>query len=612
MRPIQRNLLPVLLALLPAVAPAEDILRSHAVAMHGKPKYAADFTHYEYANPAAPTGGHVRREAIGSFDSLNPFIMKGIPATGLELVYDTLMVASADEPFSMYGLLAAEIEMPADRSWVIFRLRPEARFSDGRAVTAQDVVFTFKTLFQQGRPFFKAYYGNVKSVTAIDALTVKFEFQPGDNRELALIVGQLQVLPQHYWKDRDFQNVSLDPPVGSGPYVVEKVEAGRSITYRRNPEYWGRDLPVRRGSNNFERITFDYYRDTTVSLEAFKAGEYDFRVENNSKLWATAYTGPAVEKKLIRTEAIPHENPTGMQGFVFNTRRAKFDDRRVRRALGEVFDFEWTNRNLFYGQYTRTQSYFSNSELASSGLPSPAELAILSRYRDRVPPEVFTSAYTAPTTDGSGNIRTNLRTAIRLLREAGWVVRDGRLVHGKTGDPMEIEILMYDGAFQRVVHPYIQNLEKLGIRAQVRMVDVNQYVNRLREFDFDMIIGSFPQSSSPGNEQREFWGSAFADRPDSRNLIGVRDPVVDELIELVISAPDRQSLVSRTRALDRVLLWNHYVVPQWHIRAYRVAFWDKFRRPAVAPKHEFGFQYWWIDRELEKRVEGQRASLFRK
>lgn len=579
----------------------------HGVAMHGAPKYAPDFSHFEYANPDAPKGGHVRRQEIGSFDSLNPFIMKGIAATGVTLLYDTLMTSSADEPFSMYGLLAEKIQMPEDRSWVEFQLRPEARFSDGKPVTAADVVFTFQTLFEKGRPFFKAYYGNVKTVSAVDALTVRFDFEAGDNRELALIVGQMQILPKHYWEGRDFQSVSLDFPIGSGPYVLEKVEAGRSITYKRNPDYWGRELPVNRGHYNFDRLTFDYYRDNTVSLEAFKAGEYDFRMENNSKLWATAYTGPSIDAGLIRTEQIPHENPTGMQGFVFNTRKAQFSDPKVRHALAYAFDFEWTNQNLFYGQYTRTQSYFSNSDLASRGLPSPEELKILEPFRDQLPAEVFTAEYQAPGTDGSGNLRASLAKAIALLGEAGWTVKDGALSDA-SGTRMEIEILMYDGAFQRVVNPFIQNLAKLGVKAQIRMVDVNQYVNRLRAFEFDMVVASFGQSSSPGNEQREFWGSEFAERKDSRNIIGVKDPVVDALIEQVISAPDREALVMRTRALDRVLLWSHYLIPQWHIRNYRVAYWDKFSRPDIAPKHDFGFMQWWYDETRAARVEAGQSN----
>ncbi len=591
-----------------STAPAEN-RRAHAIAMHGEPRYPAGFQHFEYANPDAPKGGSVRLATIGSFDSYNALIPKGVAAAGISHIYDSLMVNSADEPFTMYGLLAAEIEVPADRSWVRFHLRPEARFHDGHPVTAADVVFTFNLIMEKGKPFFRAYYGNVSKVSAVSTHVVQFDFAPGDNRELALIIGQMQVLPEHYWQDRDFTRTNLEPPLGSGPYRIASGSAGRSVTYERVADYWGRDLPVNRGQNNFDRITYDYYRDQTVALEAFKAGEYDFREEGNSKLWATAYTGPAVNKGLLRKELIDHDNPTGMQGYAFNTRREQFSDRRVRYALAHAFDFEWTNANLFYGQYTRTQSYFSNSELASSGLPSRAELELLEPLRKQIPPEVFTTPYVAPTTDGSGNIRNNLRRALKLLREAGWHIRDGKLTQQADGKNMQFEMLMYDAAFQRVAHPFVQNLEKLGVQVEQRMVDINQYISRLREYDFDMVVFSFPQSNSPGNEQRIFWGSEYADRPDSRNVIGIRNPAVDTLVEKLIAARTREDLVTRSRALDRVLLWNHYVIPQWHIRSHRIAFWDRFSRPAIAPRQELGFMTWWVDPQKDRALEAARGIL---
>lgn len=599
----------LLLMLLAGPVLAEDVYRAHGIAMHGAPRYGADFEHFEYANPDAPKGGHVRLAASGSFDSFNPFIPKGIPAAGITQIYDTLLVNSSDEPFTMYGQLAREIELPEDRAWVRFHLHPEARFHDGEAVTAHDVVFTFNTLIEKGKPFFRAYYGNVREVSAIDDHTVQFDFHPGDNRELALIVGQMQILPQHYWKDRDFNTANLEAPLGSGPYRVKSSDAGRSVTYERVADYWGRDLPVNKGQYNFDQLTYDYYRDETVALEAFKAGEFDFRPENNSKLWATGYTGPAVEKGLIRKELIDHDNPTGMQGYAYNTRRDLFSDARVRHALAHAFDFEWTNRNLFYDQYTRTESYFSNSELASSGLPDAAELELLEPLRDQVPPEVFTQTYQAPRTDGSGNIRENLATAARLLREAGWEIKNGVLTRASDGKPFQFEMLMYDSSFQRVAHPFIQNLKKLGIEVEQRMVDITQYITRLREFDFDLIVYSFPQSNSPGNEQRIFWGSEFADRPDSRNVIGIRNPAIDQLVERVIAARTREELVTATHALDRVLLWNHYVIPQWHIRSHRIAFWDRFARPAIAPRQELGFMTWWVDAERDAALQTARRNL---
>ena len=382
------------------------------------------------------------------------------------------------------------------------------------------------------------------------------------------------------WEGRDFARTTLDPPLGSGPYVVApgSVEPGRSITYLRAPDYWARDLPVNVGRHNFDRIRYDYYRDATVAVEALKAGEYDFRRENGSKRWATGYAGPALEAGALRQELLPNSLPAGMQAFVFNTRRAKLRDPRVREALGYAFDFEWTNRQLFYGQYRRSTSYFSNSELAASGQPPPTELALLDPYRGRVPERVFTTAYEPPRTDGPGGFRGNLRRAIALLREAGWSVQEGRLVEVATGAPMEFEMLLVNPDFERVVLPFGKNLERLGVRMTVRTVDPAQYTRRISDFDFDMIVGSFGITLSPGNEQRDYWGSAAADLPGSRNLAGARDPVVDELVELVIAAPDRKSLVDRSRALDRVLLWSHYVIPNWHLAAYRVAYWDVFGR----------------------------------
>ncbi|MBI3800459.1 MAG: ABC transporter substrate-binding protein, partial [Deltaproteobacteria bacterium] len=382
---------------------------------------------------------------------------------------------------------------------------------------------------------------------------------------------------------------------------------GRSIVYRRVKDYWGAKLPVRVGQNNFDRMRYDYYRDTTVSLEAFKAGQYDFRQENVAKNWATAYDNPAVTQGLIKKEQIPNQVPSGMQGYVYNTRRPIFQDRRVRQALGYVFDFEWTNKNLFYGAYTRTKSYFANSDLASGGLPSPAELRILEPFRGQVPPEVFTQAYEPPTTDGSGNIRNNLVEALRLLQEAGWTIKDKQLVNSRTGEPLQFEILLADPSFERIALPFAKNLERLGVTARVRTVDTAQYQNRLDNFDFDMTVGVWPESMSPGNEQVDFWTSARASVPGSRNLAGIQDPVVDKLVELLIAAPDRQGLVTRTRALDRVLLWGQYVIPHWHLQSFRVAYWDKFGRPSVSPPYALDFDTWWVDGQKEAAL-GQRKG----
>jgi microcin C transport system substrate-binding protein len=565
----------------------------HALSMYGHVKYGAGFTHFGYADPRAPKGGTVTLSALGTFDTLNPFTLKGMAAAGLGQVFDTLMVGSADEPFTEYGLVAETVEVPADRSWVTFTLRPGARFHDGRPITVEDVIWTFETLRAHGHPFYRSYYRHVARAERAGARAVRFTFTGGVNPELPLIVGQMPVLSKAWWAGRDFGATTLDLPLGSGPYRVERVEPGRSITYRRVADYWAAGLPVNAGRFNFDRIRYDYYRDGTVALEAFKGGLYDFRLENSAKDWATAYDVPAVREGRIEMEEIPHQLPTGMQGFVYNTRRAVFADRRVRRALARAFDFEWTNTYLFHGAYRRTESYFSNSELAAGGLPGPGELRVLEPFREHVVPEVFTRAYEAPSTE-PGGLRPNLLAALSLLEQAGWLVRDTRLVHAATGRAMTFEILLDDRTWERIALPFVANLERLGVAARVRTVDSAQYQYRVEHFDFDMVVGVFPQSLSPGNEQADYWSRAAARTPGSRNLAGVSDPVVDALIAQVVAAPDRAALVARVRALDRVLLWGHYVIPHWHIAAFRVAYWDRFGRPGVTPKYALGFDTWWI------------------
>ncbi len=591
-------------------ASAGEARTSHGIAMHGDLKYGPDFRHFDYVNPRAPKGGAVRLQAIGTFDSFNPFIVRGSPAAGIGRIYETLTTGAADEPFSEYGLLAERITVPEDRSWVAFTLRREARWHDGKPVTADDVIWTFETLVTKAVPFYRGYYGGVKTVEKLDDRTVRFTFASGGNRELPLILGQLVVLPKHYWATRDFTRTTLEPPLGSGPYRIGTFEPGRHVEYQRVADYWGRDLPVNAGRDNFDRIRHDYYRDGTVSVEAFKAGAYDFRAENSSKNWAAAYDFPALRQGWVRKEEIPHDRSTGMQAFVMNTRRPLFQDRKVRQALAYAFDFEWSNRTLFYGQYKRNRSYFDNSELAASGLPGPAERAILARWRHRLPQEVFAKVYEPPATDGSGRIRANLRQGLKLLEEAGWSIdkTTRKLTHAATGRTMDFEILLVSPLFERVVLPFRKNLSRLGITVTVRTVDTAQYRRRLDGFDFDMVIGSWGQSLSPGNEQREYWGSDFADRPGSRNLAGIRDPVVDELIEEVIHAPDRGSLVNHVRALDRVLQWGHWVIPQWHIPYDRLVYWDMFGRPAATPTRGVQFNTWWVDAARAKALAASRKG----
>lgn len=572
----------------------------HALAMHGQPKYPPDFKHFDYVNPDAPKGGTLRLGTTGGFDSFNPYIIRGDPGPSDSI--ETLLTPSADEAFTEYGLIAESIQVPEDRSWVIFTLRPEARWHDGEPITVDDVIFSFETLTTKGAPFYRFYYGSVAKVEEVGERQVRFSFTEAMNRELPLIIGQMPILPKHYWESRDFEEPTREPPLGSGPYKVKSFEAGRYIVLERVKDYWGRDLAVNVGQENFDQIRYDYFRDESVVRQALKSGVLDFRAENQAKAWAVDYDVPAVRDGRLKMEAIEHERPTGMQGFTFNTRREIFKDPLVRQAITYAFDFEWTNRNLFFGLYTRSESYFANSELASRGLPEGEELEILDRYRGRIPDEVFTTEYRAPATDGSGWPRDNLKKAFDLFAEAGWVVRDMKLVNAETGQPMTFEFLLVQQNFERLVLPFKRNLARLGIDMNVRLVDQSQYINRLNEYDFDMVSGLWGQSDSPGNEQREFWGSVAADQPGSRNTIGIKDPVIDALIELIIQAPSRESLIARCRALDRVLLWGHYVVPNWHSRADRILYWDKFSRPEVTPLQGTSTSYWWYDQEKAARL----------
>ncbi len=594
-------------ALATGAAMGAEVWKGHGLAMHGDLKYPAGFRNFDYVNPAAPKGGEVRLAALGSFDSFNGFIIKGQPAIALGLIYDSLMTGSLDEPFSEYCLLCETVEVPQDRSWVAFTLRPQARWHDGKPITVEDVIWTFNTLREKGDPFYRYYYGSVAKVEKTGDRSVRFTFKPGENRELPLIIGQLAVLPKHYWSGKDFEATTLEPPLGSGAYRIESFEAGRSITYVRVPDYWGARLPVNVGSSNFDKVRYDYYRDSTVAIEAFKSGAADYRDENSSRHWATSYDVPAVRDGRLKKEEIPHKRSAGMQGFVFNMRRDIFKDPVVRQALAYGFDFEWSNKTLFYGQYARTRSFFQNSELAATDLPQGREREILAKFKNRLPPEVFTKAYSLPVTDGSGRNREQLRYALALLQQAGWDIDEEtrKLTNKKTGKVMTFEVLLVSPLFERIVLPFKKNLARLGIEVRVRTVDTAQYQERLNNFDYDMIVFTWGQSMSPGNEQRNFWGSEAADRKGSRNFSGVKDPVVDEMIEMVIAAPTREELVQRTRALDRVLQWNHIVIPHWHTPYDRVLYWDKFSRPAVIPDRGASLFTWWVDPVKERNLEAK-------
>ncbi|MBU6234422.1 MAG: extracellular solute-binding protein [Alphaproteobacteria bacterium] len=577
--------------LLPFSAWAADPV--HGLAIHGEPKYKAGFTHFDYVNPDAPKGGTLRLSALGTYDSLNPFIIKGNPAANVGLIYNTLLTGSSDEPFTEYGDLAATMEVPDDRSSATFNIRPEAKWNDGKDVTADDVVWSYETLKAKGAPFYGAYYSDVDTVTAETPKRVTFKFKKAGNRELPLIVGQLPVLPKHYWATRKFEETTLEPPLGSGAYKISAIDAGRSMTFERVKGWWGENLPVNKGRYNFDTIVVDYYRDTTVAVEAFFAGRYDVRQENVAKIWATGYDAPAVKDGRIKKEEIENKLPAGMQGFVMNTRKPVFADRAVRQALQYAFDFEWSNKAMAHGAYKRTASYFENSEYAAKGLPQGRELEILNEFKSELPAEVFTQEYKNPATDGSGNARDNLRRAMQILDEAGYTIgTDG--VRTKNGVRLSFEIVDNQPEFERWVLPFIRNLKRIGIDANFRVVDDSQYVARMNDFDFDMTVSGFGQSLSPGNEQREFWGSDKADAKGSRNIIGIKNPVVDKLCEKIANAASQEELVATTKALDRVLLWNYFVIPQWHTNVWKVAYWAKFQRPANQAPYGLGItDTWW-------------------
>ena len=572
----------------------------HALTLYGeKPKYPPGFAHFEYVNPDAPKGGTLRKAGFGSFDSLNPFINKGVAADDIGLVYDTLTTNSLDEPFTVYGLLAEKIEKGPNNEWVRFYLRPEARFHDGEPVEAEDVVFSFETLISKGAPHYRGYYADVEKAVIENPRRIRFDFKHAGNRELPLILGQLPVLPKHWWEGKDFATGSMEAPLGSGPYRIERAEAGRSVRYARVEDYWGKDLAVNRGFYNFDHINIDYYRDNTVALQAFKAGHFDYWLETSAKNWATAYDIAAVKDGRIIKEDIANHNPQGMQGFIFNTRRDRLQDARVREALGLLFDFEWTNRQLFNGAYTRTTSYFDNSELASSGLPSKQELSILEPLRGQIPDQVFEKPFELPQTNADGIIRAQQRRAYELLTSAGWKIENDQMVDAE-GKPVKLEFLLVQADFERVLLPYKRNLASLGIELELRRVDVSQYINRLRSRDYDMIVSGFGQSSSPGNEQREYWHSASADNPGSRNYIGLKDPAIDVLVEKLIASDSRDELITRTRALDRVLLSGHYVIPNWHIKTWRVAYWSHLGHPEITPLYDVGLMTWWNKPDVSK------------
>ncbi len=581
---------------------AQEVTKSWAMAEFGEPLYKDGIEHWPYANPDAPKGGTVVLGAFGSFDSLNSYILKGEYPRSIGLTGDTLMTPSADELLAVYGLIAETVEFPEDKSWAIFNLRPEATFSDGTSITAKDFVFAFDTIREHGRPFLQSFYEEIESVEALEDHKLKFSFTTTDSMKPLMTAAGMGPLPSDYWADKDISKTYLDPAPASGAYEITTLEPGRSITYGRVKDYWAKDLSVTRGLNNYDTIRYDYYRDLEVMVEAFKSGEIDYRAENSSKRWATAYNIDEVENGEIILDTPPDQQPQGIQAFMLNSRRAPFDDQRVRKAFNFLYDFEATRRTILYDQYDRINSFFPNSEYGASGPPTPEEIAILEPYRDQLPPEVFTDAYVAPVTDGSGNNRKQIREALKLFKEAGWSLSDGKLV--KDGKQMKVEILLNSAGSERVHALYLQAMKKVGIDAEFRVVDSSQYQVRTDDFDFDIVSVRFNFFPPPGPELRAYYGTESADERGTGNYMGIKNPVVDALIEEIVVAPTLANLQLKTRALDRVLLSLDHVVPQFFNSIYRLAYWNRFGQPEVAPKYGTGFlNAWWIDEKLDSKLD---------
>jgi len=577
------------------VSIASDENYQHAISVFNEIKYKNNFKHFDYVNPNAPKKGVIKLAERGTFDSLNQFILKGLPAIGLDNIYDSLLVTSLDEPLTAYGLIAKGMKVAEDNTSITFFLNQNAVWHDNNPVTSYDIEWTFNTILEKGHPSYKSYYSDIKIIEIIDKYTIKFHFKNDNNRELPIIIGQMKILPKHFWKDKKFDSSVLSIPLGSGPYKIKEVNLGKNITYERVKHHWAQKLPVNIGHNNFNEIHYDYYRDSNVMIEALKANEYDFRSENISKEWATAYNDLKNNTAFIKEE-IDHELPQGMQAFIYNMRKDIFNNLELRKALALAFDFEWTNKTLFYGQYIRSSSYFSNSDLASSGIPSKEEMTTIKKLKNKVPKEILTEIYNPGKTDGSGNSRKNLRKAIQILKEANYKL-ENKILKDSDGRQIKFEILLISPAFERIVGPFIKNLKKLGVEANIRIVDTAQYKNRLDSYDFDMVVMARGQSLNPGNEQRNFWSSESANINGSANWIGIKNKTIDELIELIIQAPNRKKLIIYTKLLDRVLLHNHYVIPHWHIKMWRIAYWDNIKRPDNLPKYSLGFpETWWYNK----------------
>lgn len=598
---------------IPALADRE----SHGLSSFNNLKYPPDFSHFSYVNPSSKKGGIMRLHSVGSFDNLNPYILKGTKLRGIAahalstLPFDSLLERAWDEPDTMYGLLAEKVEITTDRSEITFTLRPEARFNDGSPLTADDVIFSFNILKKRGLPQFRIVLRDVEKVSSEASHRVTFKFRHGaQSRNLPLIIAGLPIFSKAYYSSHNFDQTTLLPPLGSGPYNIVQVDQGRSLTYKRVVDYWGKDLPVNRGRYNFDTIRFDFYRDRNIAMEAFKSGEYDFREEHTSKMWSTSYKFDGLYNGLAIREALVDQSPTSRQYFILNLRRELFKDPRAREAINLAFDFEWTNKNIFYGLYTRAQSLFNNTPMAARMLPSEKELSLLVPLRKQLPEEVFTKVFHNPSTDGSGNNRKNLRRAVELFKEAGYLMNEGKLTT-PSGHQVSLEYLTFSPSFERVIAPFVKNLKRIGINARIRIVDTAQYSRRMHDFDFDMASVAFASSAIPDSREQAFWGSESAYLPGSTNYAGVSDPAVDILIKTIKNANDKETLHAAARALDRVLLWNRYVIPAWFSGKNRFAYWNKFSRPAKIAKYDPYFGYidtWWIDAKKVGQIEVYRSN----
>lgn len=585
-----------------AATNAAGVIKTAAIAEFGQPLYPPDLPHWPYVKPDAPKGGAITLGAVGSFDSLNTLIDRGVWAVGIGLTNDSLMIGSSDELFAAYGLIAETVEYPADKSWIIFNLRPQAKWSDGQPITAEDFVYSFDFIRNQGRLFLRSFFDDVEKCAALEPRRLKCDMRTKNTMKPLMAAAGLSPVPKHYWSQpgKDLSKTYLEPAVDSGPYRIKSVEAGRSITYERIKDHWSYDLPIRRGVYNIDEIRYEYYRDDTVMFEAFMSGRIDLWGENRASRWATGYNvEPVKSGRVVRWETENH-TPHGVMGYVFNTRRPQFQDIRVREALNHLYDFETTQRQLLYGQYKRVKSWFPNSEYGARGAPTPEELAQLEPYKDKVRPEVLTQAFEPPSTDGSGQNRAGQREAFRLFKEAGWELKAGKLVNAATGAPFKFEILMRDPAFVRVTEPFVQVLKRAGIEAEIRVVDTAQYQVRTDEYDFDMVVLGLTFFPPPGPELKSYYSSAVADVKSQGNFAAIRDPVVDALLDKIVTGTDLPTIQAQTRAMDRVLSWGWYVIPLWYNDSDRLAYWDRFGKPEKRGKYSVGFpDTWWIDADKD-------------